>query len=87
MDVPEASKQAPMPFMFSSKDGYDLCRRILKELLPYEPHHVQIEGVCKVLDKIDLFAVLATGSGKTSPLYVYAGCASYPKRPITLSWH
>ena len=48
---------------------------------------VQIEGVCKVLNKIDLFAVLATGSGKTSPLYVYAGCASYPKRPITLSWH
>lgn len=71
MDVPEASEQAPAPFLFSSEAGYALCRRILKELLPYEPHDVQIEGVCKALDKIDLFAVLPTGSGKTSFLSMY----------------
>lgn len=71
MDVPETSEQAPTPFIFSSKDGHDLCWHILKELLPYKPHDIQIEGVCKVLDKIDLFAVLATGSGKTSFLSMY----------------
>jgi hypothetical protein len=56
MDVPEASEQAPAPFLFSSEPGYALCRHILKELLPYEPHDVQIEGVCKAFDKIDLFS-------------------------------
>ena len=71
MDVPEASEQAPAPFLFSSEAGYALCRRILKELLPYEPHDVQIEGVCKAFDKIDLFAVLPTSSGKTSFLSMY----------------
>ena len=71
MDVPEASEQAPAPFLFSSEAGYTLCRRILKELLLYEPHDVQIEGVCKAFDGIDLFAVLPTGSGKTSFLSMY----------------
>jgi len=71
MDVPEASEQAPAPFIFSSDEGYALCRHILKDLLPYEPHDVQIEGVCKVLDHIDLFAILPTGSGKTSFLSMY----------------
>jgi len=29
-------------------------------------HDVQIEGFCKILDNIDLLAVLATGSGKAA---------------------
>jgi hypothetical protein len=86
MDVPEASEQAPAHSIFSSDDGYALCQHILKDLLPYEPHDVQIEDVCKVLDHIDLFSILPTGSGKTSFLFhVHACCISYPKRPISLS--
>ena len=71
MDTPEALKEAPIPFVFSSDDGKTLCRQILKEPLPYDPHDIQIEDICKVLDNIDLFAVLATGSGKTSFLSMY----------------
>ena len=36
-----------------------------------DPHDVQIEDICKVLDNINLLAVLATGSGKTSFLSMY----------------
>ena len=72
MDVPEASEQAPAPFLFSSEAGYALCRRILKELLPYEPHDVQIEGVCKAFDKIDLFAVLPPAQGR--PAFFLCTC-------------
>ena len=41
------------------------------EYLSFEAHDVQIEGICKVLDNIHLFAVLATRSGKTSFLSMY----------------
>ena len=58
-------------FVFSSPEGHALCHCILKEYLPYDPHNVQIEGFCKILDNIDLFAVLATRSGKTSFLSMY----------------
>ena len=67
----EAPQQTPKPFIFCSEAGEELYQRILKEHLPYEPHDVQIEGICKVLDHIDLFAILATGTGKTSFLSMY----------------
>jgi hypothetical protein len=66
MNAPKTPSGAEKPFIFSSTEGHALCRRILKELLPYDPHDVQIEGICKVMDNVDLFAILATGSGKTS---------------------
>ena len=65
MNAREASQEAPLPFLFSSPEGFALCRRILSEHLPYDPHDFQIEGICKVLDRVDLLAILATGSGKT----------------------
>src|ERR1700683_2792057 len=71
MNASETPQETVNPFVFSSPEGYSLCHRILKESLSYKPHDVQIEGVCKVLDNIDLFAVLATGSGKTSFLSMY----------------
>ena len=64
MNAQEAPQQVPKPFVFCSSAGEELCRCILKEHLPYEPHDVQIEGICKVLDHIDLFAILAMGTGK-----------------------
>jgi len=71
MNTSKTPEEAAKPFVFSSPEGHALCRRILKEYLPYDPHNVQIEGFCKILDNIDLFAVLATGSGKTSFLSMY----------------
>jgi hypothetical protein len=71
MNTSKTPEEAAKPFVFSSPEGHALCRRILKEYLPYDPHDVQIEGFCKILDNIDLFAVLATGSGKTSLLSMY----------------
>ena len=62
----------PETFVWSSPDGYSLVRRILKTTaIPYEPHDYQLEGVCKSLDGISLFAITPTGSGKTSYYIIY----------------
>jgi hypothetical protein len=55
-------------FIFSSFEGHILCRNIH---LAYHPHDVQIEGICKLLDGVDTFAILRTGMGKTGFLSMY----------------
>ena len=67
----ETSQNVPKALIFSSPEGHTLCRLILATLLPYEPHDFQIEGICKMLDGVDLFAILATGMGKTGFLSMY----------------
>ncbi|KAJ7609778.1 P-loop containing nucleoside triphosphate hydrolase protein [Mycena polygramma] len=58
-------------FTFHSPEGFALVQRILLEALPtFEPHTYQMDGICKVLDKIDLVAVTPTGSGKTGFLFL-----------------
>ena len=71
MDVPEASEQAPAPFLFSSEAGHALCRCMLMYSQGALAIQAQIESICKTFDKIDLFAVLPTGSGKTIFLPMY----------------
>ena len=74
MDVQEAPQEAPMvstPFVFSSPEGYALCRRILATCFDYEPYDVQLEGICKLCDGVDVFAIMRTGMGKTSFLSMY----------------
>lgn len=71
MDAEGPPNEPPKVFKFSTTEGYTLCRQILLDKLPYEPHDVQIEGICKVLDGVDLFAILATGSGKTGFISMY----------------
>ena len=71
MSASTTPEEVVKPFIFSTPEGYTLCHCILKEHIPYEPHDVQIEGICKTLDNIDLFAVLAIGSGKTGFLSMY----------------
>jgi hypothetical protein len=71
MDTEETSPNVSKAFIFSSPEGHTLCQLILAALLPYEPHDFQIEGVCKMLDGVDLFAILATGMGKTGFLSMY----------------
>ena len=48
-----------------------LCRTILSQHLPYHPHDVQIEGICKFLESVDTLAILCTGMGKTGFLSMY----------------
>ena len=38
--------------------------------LPFDPHDYQLDGVCQVLDGLDLLAVTPTGSGKTGFVYI-----------------
>ncbi|KZP29202.1 hypothetical protein FIBSPDRAFT_927011 [Athelia psychrophila] len=62
-------------FIFSTIEGHILCRKILHGQISYEPRDVQMEGICgKVLDSVDLFAILTTGSGETSflPMNMYS---------------
>ncbi|KAJ7465831.1 P-loop containing nucleoside triphosphate hydrolase protein [Mycena galericulata] len=58
-------------FTFSSAEGFTLVRNILLAALPtFEAHSYQMDGICKVLDKIDLVAITPTGSGKTGFLFL-----------------
>ena len=56
------------PIPYDSPTGRDLCKRVLKKTLPYEPHDYQLDGVCPVLNGLDLLATTSTGSGKTGYL-------------------
>ena len=58
-------------FLFSSAEGYSLVRHTLGSRLPYAPHDYQLEGVCKLLDGMDLVAVLPTGARKTGYYLMY----------------
>jgi len=83
MNAQESPDTAPTPFVFSSPEGFALCQRILEAHLPYSPHDFQIEGICKVLDHVDLLAILATGTGKTG--FSLCTCLLYsPSRKILL---
>jgi hypothetical protein len=57
MNTQEAPDTAPTPFVFSSPKGFTLCWHILDAHLPYSPHNFQIEGICKVLDHVDLLSI------------------------------
>ncbi|KAJ7708767.1 P-loop containing nucleoside triphosphate hydrolase protein [Mycena rosella] len=63
--------QSTTAFHFYSTKGFALARKILLIALPnFEPHHYQMDGVCKVLAGIDLIACTPTGSGKTGYLFL-----------------
>src|ERR1700733_8325798 len=44
--------RVPAPFISSFTEGYALCRRILRPILPYHPHDYELEGVCIRLSKL-----------------------------------
>ena len=59
-------------YQFSTPDGLRLARKILRPLLPYDPHDDQLEeGICKMIDGINLMALTCTGSGKTGYFTMY----------------
>ncbi|OJT13789.1 hypothetical protein TRAPUB_9636 [Trametes pubescens] len=59
------------PFVFCSSEGRELVKNTIRTRLPYVPHDYQLNGVCKLLDGIDLVAVLPTGAGKTGYYTMY----------------
>ncbi|KAH9922249.1 P-loop containing nucleoside triphosphate hydrolase protein [Fomitopsis serialis] len=61
----------PSRYIFSTSEGHALTRQVLRKSLPYDPHDYQLEGICQVLDGLDLLAALATGSGKTGFFSMY----------------
>ncbi|KAI0358454.1 hypothetical protein OH77DRAFT_1578381 [Trametes cingulata] len=71
MSARPPASEAPR-FVFSSEHGTQLVRETLEKILPYTPHDYQLEGVCQLLDGMDLIAVLATGAGKTGYYLMYA---------------
>ena len=58
-------------YQFSTPDGLHLARKVLRPLLPYDPHDDQLEGICKMIDGINLMALTRTGSGKTGYFTMY----------------
>ena len=56
---------------FSSPEGRQFVRSILRPQLPFDPHDDQLEGICQSLDGEDLVAIAATGSGKTGFFSMY----------------
>jgi ATP-dependent helicase YprA (DUF1998 family) len=68
ISMPETSKEPS--FRFSTPEGWELCRRIIAQRLPYGPHDYQLDGITAVLDGIDMLAISATGSGKSAYIYM-----------------
>lgn len=58
-------------FKFSSPEGHELVRKILRPHFKYPPHDYQVEGVCKSLDGVHLLAIVRTGGGKTGFFLMY----------------
>ncbi|KAF8809475.1 hypothetical protein BYT27DRAFT_6520268 [Phlegmacium glaucopus] len=60
MNAPYRPEAQNWAFKFGSSNSHALCRQIFAKLLPYDPHPhgVQIEGISKLLDGIDLFVIL-----------------------------
>ncbi|KAJ2998525.1 hypothetical protein NUW54_g7020 [Trametes sanguinea] len=58
-------------FVFCSSEGQELVRKTVSSALPYVPHDHQVNGVCKLLDGLDMVAVLPTGAGKTTYYVMY----------------
>jgi replicative superfamily II helicase len=86
-------------FSFSSEEGRELIRRVLRDLWPHNPCDYQIEAVAKVLDGIDILAILPTGAGKTAILTMFmlslihiksnpedfkSHCSRFPDNPIMI---
>ena len=55
-------------FLFSSETGKELVCEILRDLWPHTPRDYQIEAVAKLLDGINVLAILPTSASKTTIL-------------------
>jgi superfamily II DNA/RNA helicase len=51
--------------LYNTPTGFVHVRTILQTCQTFEPHNWQIEGICSILDNLDLMVTTATGTGKT----------------------
>ena len=58
-------------FSFSSGAGLELIEEVLRDLWSHTPRDYQIEAVAKLLDGVDVLAILPTGAGKTAILTMF----------------
>ena len=69
-------------FLFSTPEHHVLCWKILEAYLAYKFYNVQIKGICKVLNNVNLLTILATGMKKTQFfIYVHTHGTSYQEGP------
>ena len=66
-----AEKPATEKFTFNSEEGWALCRQILLEQLPSGPEDYQLQGITSMLDRNNLLAISATGSGKSAYIFMF----------------
>ena len=66
-------------FSFSLEMGQELIHEVLQDLWPHMLRDHQIEAVAKVLDGIDVLAILPTGAGKTAVLTMFVLVVDYLK--------
>ncbi|KAH7888805.1 P-loop containing nucleoside triphosphate hydrolase protein, partial [Phlebopus sp. FC_14] len=52
-------------FTFTSQEGINMCREVLRVLMPHDTHDWQLEAIAHLLDGDDVLLIIATGSGKT----------------------
>ncbi|KAG0704641.1 P-loop containing nucleoside triphosphate hydrolase protein [Suillus ampliporus] len=50
---------------FSSEEGHQFCRDLLKRCMPHDTHDYQLEAIGYLLDGKDVLCITATGTGKT----------------------
>jgi len=58
-------------FSFSSEAGEELIHEVLRDLWPHTLRDYQVEAVAKLLDGVDVLAILPTGTGKTAILTMF----------------
>jgi len=64
----EDSDSGNSKYQFSTPKGLHLSRKIL---WPLHPHDDQLEGICKMINGINLMVLTHTGSGKTGYFTMY----------------
>ena len=67
----DESDEDESEYIFSTPEGHNLARRVLRPQVPYDPHDAQLEGICKAIDGVDIMVLTPTGSGKTGYFTMY----------------
>jgi len=49
---------------YDSCEGHHLFKKILTKYIMYDPHDYILDGICPVMDGVDLLPSTPTGSGK-----------------------
>ena len=66
-------------YQFNTPDGLCLARKALQPLLPYDPHDNQLEGICKMINGINLMALTHTDQVFYNVYVTFAGTLKDPR--------